>query len=279
MKESGKGEEAQAEAMVRGEGPQLKPADHEGMLAQAPEAAVLAFAAIKARLAEWGVVLEGDGLEWRRRDIYDKGRRLVAAKAFRPGDIIYRDDSCLRMPSRIGRFTREDFFHHFMINIFYGVDNLPFLELASNLCCLWPAVAFPWTTEQDEAELDGALAAATAAAGFSPMPPETLDAAYFLRQGREILKQTLKKPKPDSLEKEDVETMSSLQQRVDDRLLLLRCLWDISPTSDDVEGNAVIVLARLSQVLHYNRMQIYHSASDKSIQNVVSFDLAEPHAT
>ena len=86
-----------SEAVRRGEDPFSSASAVAARAAQAGPLVTEAFGTITRYLAARGVALEGDGLGWRRRGLYDKGRRLVATKAFRPGDIILDDSSCLTM--------------------------------------------------------------------------------------------------------------------------------------------------------------------------------------
>lgn len=87
----------QAEAVRRGEDPYSSACVVKARAAQADSRVKEAFSRFTAQLARWGVTFEGDSLGWRRRGLYDqndKNDRLVATKAFRPGDVIIEDPSC-----------------------------------------------------------------------------------------------------------------------------------------------------------------------------------------
>jgi hypothetical protein len=96
-----------AEAVRRGEDPYSSASVVAARAAQADPIVSEAFKYITANLAYYGLALEGDGLGWRRRGLYDKGRRLVATKVFRPGDVIFEDSSCIAM-----RYDDEDIREH-----------------------------------------------------------------------------------------------------------------------------------------------------------------------
>jgi hypothetical protein len=69
-----------------------------------------------------GLSLEGGGLGWRRRDMFDKGRRFVATEAFRPGEVLFRDPSCLSFRTASETSTRADFLKCLIVNFFNYTD-------------------------------------------------------------------------------------------------------------------------------------------------------------
>jgi len=69
-----------AEAARRGEDSYSSACVVKARAAQADMRVKEAFSRTTAQFARWGVALEGDGLGWRRRGMFDKGRRLVPSR-------------------------------------------------------------------------------------------------------------------------------------------------------------------------------------------------------
>ena len=163
----------------------------------------------------------------------------MATRNFRPGDVIFRDPSSIRTANQTS--TRADFFKCPVVNFFNYTDCESFEMLVINLSCLWPAFALRWTTEQDEAELEHALAAASTEAflvreaieikvsAVAKVVSEVFNAAYFRKRGRELLR-TLKSDEGS-------------RARVDECLAFLRGLWGmLSPVSDSKEEGLLLSL-------------------------------------
>ena len=144
--------------------------------------------------------------------------------------------------------------------------------LVINLSCLWSAFALRWTTEQDETELEHALAAASTEAflvreaieinvsAVANVASEVFNAAYFRKRGRELLR---------TLKSDD-----GSRARVDEPLAFLRGLWGmLSPVSNSKEEEDALILARLCQVLHFKGWPLREPRNQHSTHEIVSFQL------
>lgn len=132
-------------------------------------------------------------------------------------------------------------FSAFILHILTETDDVEFANLVAECGCLWPAFTSRWRDEQEVGELDAIRAIPQVPSGLP-----TRDAAYFIRQGWEILFHCKELGGEEGL----VNTVCLWE-----RLALIKSMWGIpfsaSANCDDIHA---LVLARICEVVYYNKI-------------------------